>query len=304
MGTLVRVTVYVEHESAAREGFAAAFERIRQIDAILSDYREDSELNAVARSAVGRPVPVSPDLFQVLQASQELAAATGGAFDITQGPVVRLWREARRSGRPPDPAALRDAASRSGYRKLHLDPERRTIRIDAAGMQLDVGAIGKGYAAGEALATLAALGIEHALVAVSGDLAFGKAPPGRHGWRIRLHAGELSPDGVPESLELTGAAVSTSGSSAQHLEVDGRRYSHIVDPASSTGLVDDLQVTVVARTGLEADGLSTAVSVLGIDRGLALVEGRPGAAALIVRRTGAGAVPFMSSAFRELAGAR
>ena len=121
MGTLVRVTVYTPDEQAANAAFRAAFDRIRDLDAILSDYRPDSELNRITRTAVGRAVPVSEDLFAVLARSQELAEATGGAFDITQGPVIRLWREARKTGRVPDPAALQDAAGRSGFRKLHLD---------------------------------------------------------------------------------------------------------------------------------------------------------------------------------------
>ena len=114
-----------------------------------------------------------------------------------------------------------------------------------------------------------------ALVAVSGDLAFSDAPPGQRGWRIGVHSGDASIVSVPGVLELTNAAVSTSGSSAQHLDVDGRRYSHIIDPSSGMGLVDDITVAVIARHGLDADGLDTAVSVLGADRGLALIESYP-----------------------------
>ena len=299
MGTLVRITIYAPGEQAAKDAFRAAFDRIRNLDGILSDYRPDSELNQITKAAVGRAVRVSEDLFAVLAASQELAEATGGAFDITQGPVVRLWREARKTARVPDPAALQDAARRSGFRKLHLDAEHRTVTFDMAGMALDVGAIGKGYAASEAIEVLDGLGVSSALVAVSGDLAFSEAPPGQRGWRIGVHSGEALP-GVPAMLELTNAAVSTSGSSEQHVDIDGRRYSHIIDPASRMGLVDDITVTVIARHGLDADGLDTAVSVLGADRGLALIESRPGTAALIIQRTSAGTTVRPSSRFLEL----
>ena len=125
MGTLVRITVYAPSQRVAQSAFGAAFDRIRALDEILSDYRPDSELNRVSKIALNRAVPVSEDLFAVLARSQELAEATGGAFDITQGPVIRLWREARKSGRVPDHAALHEAATRSGFRKLHLDAERR-----------------------------------------------------------------------------------------------------------------------------------------------------------------------------------
>jgi thiamine biosynthesis lipoprotein len=301
MGTLVRITIYAPGEQTARDAFRAAFDRIRDLDGILSDYRPDSELNQIARSAVGRAVRVSKDLFAVLAASQELAGATGGAFDITQGPVIRLWREARKTARVPDRAALQEAARRSGFRKLHLDAEHRTVTFDIDAMALDVGAIGKGYAASEAIEVLDGLGVRSALVAVSGDLVFSEAPPGQRGWRIGIDTGDAPDVRVPGVLELTNAAVSTSGSSEQHLDIDGRRYSHIIDPSSGMGLADDITVTVIARHGLDSDGLDTAVSVLGADRGLALIESRAGAAGLIIQRTSAGTTVLPSSRFLELA---
>lgn len=304
MGTLVRVSVYAPDEQTAKNAFRAAFDRIHALDEILSDYRPDSELNQIATTAVRHPVRVSDDLFAVLSASQQLAKATGGAFDVTQGPVIRLWREARKIHQLPDPAALREAASRGGYRKLHLDANGRTVTLDTAGMQLDVGGIGKGYAASAALDALSTLGIESALVAVSGDLAFSAAPPGQRGWRIAVQSSDPPAPGVPAALELSNAAVSTSGNSAQHVDIDGRRYSHIVDPASATALVDDLTVTVVARRGADADSLATAVSVLGPQRGLALIESRPDASALITRRIGDDVQVLTSSRFGQLAGAR
>lgn len=301
MGTLVRVTVYTPDEQSAGDAFRGAFDRIRDLDRILSDYRSDSELNQVARMAVGRPMSVSEDLFTVLAASQDLAIATNGAFDITQGPIIRLWREARKTTRVPNPAALQEAASRSGFRKLHLDARRRTVTFDTAGMALDVGGIGKGYAASEALEVVGSLGVRSALVAMSGDLAFSEAPPGQRGWRIAVNSGDTAVVSVPSLLELTNAAVSASGSSEQHVDIDGRRYSHIIDPSSAMGLVNDITVTVIARHGLDADGLDTAVSVLGADRGLALIESRRGAAAIVIQRTSAGTTVLRSSRFLQLA---
>jgi FAD:protein FMN transferase len=300
MGTLVKITVYTSDEQAATKAFRVAFDRIADLDRILSDYKPDSELNQLTITAVRRPVHASDDLFTVLAASQNLAEATSGAFDITQGPVIRLWREARKSGRVPDADSLTDARNRGGYQKLHLDAARQTATLDRPGMGLDVGAIGKGYAASEALSALGRLGVRSALVAVSGDLAFSDAPPGQSGWRIDTHPDDPSLASVPRVLELTNAAISTSGSAEQHLDVDGQRYSHIVDPSTGMGLVDDITVTVIAPTGLEADGLDTAVSVVGRDRGLLLIESRPTTAALIVQRTPAGAIVTMSSRFRRL----
>jgi thiamine biosynthesis lipoprotein len=298
MGTLVKITVYTRGEDAARRAFRSGFDRIRELDAILSDYKPESELSRITGIAVGAPAPVGRDLYTVLEAAQQLAAATGGSFDVTQGPVIRLWREARRSKQVPDAEALREAASRTGYRKLHLDPAHCTVRLDQQGMALDVGAIAKGYAATEALAAISNLGVRAAMVAISGDLAFSEAPPGTRGWRIGVHdlPGEQT---VPQFLELANAAVSTAGAAEQHLDAGGRRYSHIVDPSTRLGLTDDLTVTVVARNGLAADGLDTAMSVLGVERGLALIDARADAVALIVRRTAAGDEVLPSARFRS-----
>jgi thiamine biosynthesis lipoprotein len=286
MGTLFRIKLYAVDARQAESAFRAAFDRVRDLDAILSDYKPDSELNQISQD----PRRISDDLFRVLAASQKLAEETGGAFDITLGPVIRLWREARRNNRLPDSEALREAGTRCGYRKLHLDAVTRTVTFDQPGMQLDAGGIAKGYAADEALAALKRLGIRSALVAASGDLAFGDPPPGQRGWKI----GVGSFDRV---LELSNAAVSTSGDAEQHVDADGKRYSHIIDPATRMGLTSGITVTIVAPRGIDADGISTAVSVLGAERGMAFVEKQEGVAAVIVTREG---VVVQSRRFRQL----
>ena len=289
MGTLFRIELYARDAEQARAAFRAAFDRVAELDRELSDYLPDSELNRICSTAVGRPVEASPDLLRVVEASQRLAEESGGAFDVTLGPVIRLWRQARQRRQLPDPAELRAAAAHSGHRKLHTDPLRRTVLLDEAGMQLDLGGIAKGYAADEALAVVTRLGIRSALVAASGDLAFSDAPPGRRGWTIGI-------DSATRTLELTNAAVSTSGDEEQHAEIGGRRYSHIVDPATGMGLTDAITVTIVARRGIDADALATAVSVLGADRGSALLEKRGGVSGLIVTERG---VRTVGSAFNH-----
>jgi thiamine biosynthesis lipoprotein len=301
MGTLVRITLYAPDDRAAREAFRAAFDRIAALDRTLSDYQTDSELSRLPSAAVNQPVRVSEDLFAVLAASQALAEATGGAFDATQGPVVRLWREARRTRRLPDEAALAEARARSGFDKLRLDPAARTVTLTTPRMALDVGAIGKGYAATEAIEVLTGRGVSSALVAISGDLAFSAAPPGRRGWRVGVHALDASVTDVPSTFDLTNAAVSTSGSSEQHVDIGGRRYSHVIDPRTGEGLTHDVTVTVIAPNGLLADGLDTAISIMGSERGFALLERYPGAAALIVEQSGGDTRVTASSGFHALA---
>lgn len=273
MGTLIRIQLFAPNQRQAESAFRAAFDRIHQLDEILSDYKPNSELNAICRSAVGQPVKVGDDLFRVLVASQQLAEESGGAFDITLGPVIRLWRSARETRELPDAGALWNAGRRCGYRKLHLNAIDHSVTLDRPDMQLDVGGIAKGFAADEALKVLTGLGIHSALVAASGDLAFSDAPPGKPGWNIGM------PDRV---LSLSNAAVSTSGDSEQHLDTNGRRYSHIIDPATNRGLTTGIGVTIIARRAIDADGLATAVSVLGAERGLELVKKHPGATAWIV----------------------
>ena len=274
MGTLVSIKLYAASEQQAKDAFHAAFARIAQLDATLSDYKPGSELNRITTLAVQSPKPISDDLFQVLAEGQSLAEQTGGAFDVTVGPLTHLWRQSRRTRSLPDPKTLAEALSRTGYRKMHLDPASHTVSFDVAGMQLDVGANAKGFAADEAIKVLSKLGIHSALVAASGDLAFSNPPPGEKGWKVAI-------DALPQPLVLSNAAVSTSGASEQNFTVNGVRYSHILDPHTGLGLTTNITTTVVAPHGLDADGLDTALNVLGLDRALAFIETQPGAAAVI-----------------------
>jgi thiamine biosynthesis lipoprotein len=256
MGTLFQIKLYAQNPQQAQAAFRAAFARIRQLDDILSDYKPDSELNLFCRHGHAE---LSADLFNVLKKAQDLAARSNGAFDITIGPLTHLWRR----GHVPSPDI--------GFRKLHLNP----ARLDEPGMQLDAGGIAKGYAADAALEAITKLGIASALVAASGDLAFSNPPPGHRGWKIGI--GE---DGAL-TMELHNAAVSTSGSSQQHVDRGGVRYSHIIDPETGMGLTRDIRVSVIAPRAVTADGLATAISVLGEEKGRALIHGKPGVSAII-----------------------
>ena len=275
MGTLFRIQLYVADQAQAQQAFQVAFARIAQLDAILSDYTPTSELNELSTRAVHRPVRVSEDLFKVLSASQQLSAESGGAFDVTIGPLTHLWRAARKTQRPPEKPAIEEALSRSGFHNLHLDPTRQTVELDRAGMQLDVGGIAKGYAADEALALLEKRGIHSALVAASGDLVFSNPPPGQPGWKIGIGS-------FDQVLVLANAAVSTSGPAEQHLDSGGVRYSHIIDPKTGIGLTREITASIIAPRGIEADGMATAVCVLGPERGLSFVEKHSGAYVFIV----------------------
>jgi thiamine biosynthesis lipoprotein len=300
MGTLFRIKLYAADQEEAQRAFQVAFSRVAELDNILSDYKPESELNRLCRNAVHRPIRVSDDLFRIVSASEQLSQDSGGAFDITIGPLTHLWREARKSNHVPDERAMQDAGRRCGFRKLHIDQARRTLELDEPGMQLDVGGIAKGYAADEALAVLSRLGIRSALVAASGDLAFSDAPPGEPGWKIGVDSADRADAAFSRVLLLANGAVSTSGASEQHLDANGTRYSHIIDPKTGSGLSQPITVTIVARHGIESDGMSTAVSVLGAERGLALVERESGMSALILTKKGGASRVIESSRFRLL----
>ena len=287
MGVPFRIVLYAANREEADAAAKAAFDRIAALNAVLSDYEYDSELSTLSRTASsGQVVHVSDDLWRVLARAQDVAQRSGGAFDVTVGPIVSLWRKARRDQALPEPPRLSRALASTGWQKLQLDPHAHTARLLVPGMRLDLGGIAKGYAMDEALKVLEEHGIARALVSGGGDMAVSDPPPAKPGWRI-----EIAPLDVPDApparfvlLRRTGLA--TSGDLFQHVEIDGVRYSHIVDPHTGIGLTDHSLVTVIARDGMTADSLITAISVLGPDRGLALAD-QERAAVCIVRKPAA-----------------
>jgi len=284
MGLPVRVTLYAPDEKTAAVAADAAFQRIEALNAIFTDYDSDSELSHLSdSSAQGRAVPVSSELWHVLEYAQRLSERSGGAFDMTVGAVVNLWRTARRKKELPSSERLADALSRSGYDGVRLDRANRTVELTKPRMRLDAGGIAKGYAMEEALKVLEGRGFPRSMVAGGGDMALGEAPPGETGWRVEIVALDAMGAPFPVRLRLSKRCVSTSGDLYQRLEIGGKRYSHIVDPKTGVGLSDHSQVTVVAERGMEADALSKVVAVLGPEAGFPIIEETPGAACRVVR---------------------
>ena len=279
MGVDVRIVVYAPDKLGAERACAAAFERFAELDTIMSDYRIDSELNRLCAGAGGPATPVSRDLFTVLERSQDVARRSGGAFDVTCGPIVRLWRRARKTRALPSPNEIERARALVGWQHLHLDARKQTARLDLAGMQLDLGGIGKGYGDDGAQQVLKRFGITRALVDAGGDLVVSGPPPGETGWKIAVPNAADHADAPP--LLFANRAISTSGDTEQFVDIGGKRYSHIVDPRTGQALTDRIAVTVLARDGLTSDGLSTAVSVLGVAKGQTLTRAYAGVTAYI-----------------------
>jgi thiamine biosynthesis lipoprotein len=299
MGQPIKITLYAPDERSANLAADAAYARIAQLDATLSDYKPDSELSKLSATAgSGRAVPLSHDLWAVLDRSQKLANETGGAFDVTVGPYVRLWRRARRSKEFPSDERLAEARRVVGYRNVKLDAAKQTAELLAPGMRLDLGGIAAGYAVDEAMGELRKHRITKALIDASGDMLAGDPPPGEIGWKVGI--APLDATGPPSRyLSLHNAAVTTSGDAFQHVVLNGKRYSHIVDPATGLGLTDQSSVTVIAGDCITADSMATAVSVMGPEKGLKLVESTPHAAAYIVRNVEGRIEQFTSQRLKE-----
>jgi thiamine biosynthesis lipoprotein len=261
MGTRARLVVFAKDEDTAVEACTAAYRRVAELEQICTDYRKSSELMQLCAKAGGPPVKVSDELFFVISKAVEKSQKTGGAFDITVGPFVALWREARKSGKMPAREEIEKARELVGYEKIILDAANQTVQLTRQGMKLDLGAIAKGYAGDCAVAVLRSYGINSALFEAGGNIVVSDAPPGRHGWEIEVVNDR--PSSKPKLLFVKNAGISTSGDTEQHVEIEGRRYSHIVDPRTGIGLTNRNYVTVVARDGVTSDGLSTAACVLG-----------------------------------------
>ena len=300
MGVDFTIVLYAENEDAAQRGFKAAFARIEQLNGIMSDYDPESELSRLSDAApTEKPVSLSDDLYAVLKESLRWSRASDGAFDVTVGPMVRLWRRARRQQEMPSSERLAEARAAVGYQHVRPDAGHKTAMLAKSNVRLDLGGIAKGYAVDEALKTLRSLGIRRALVNGSGDVGAGDPPPDESGWKIGI--APLEADGPPSRiLLLANRAVATSGDAFQYVEIGGMRYSHIVDPRTGLGLTDHSSVSVVADDCTTADALASAVSVLGPDKGLALVERTTRAAALILRAPHGKPETHVSKTFDEL----
>ena len=288
MGVPWTITVHADSVTAGREAISAGFAEVARLERILSDYDPESELSRLsAQAPTAAPKPVSDDLWRVLARAVEIRDASGGGFDPTVGPLTSLWRQARRSGRLPLPGKLAAAREAVGPQALRLVPDGHGVVLTRPAMRLDLGGIGMGYAVDRAVEVLNRHGMLAAMVDASGDIAVTAAPPGTAGWRIavaplRPAGSGTAPHDTGEHLILTHAAVTTSGDAFQAVEIDGQRYSHIVDPRTGVGVPGPAAVTVIAPDCTTADAMATAASVLGPERAAAVIEGSSDCAARFV----------------------
>jgi thiamine biosynthesis lipoprotein len=288
MGTFSRVVVIAKSQRAAKRCIKAAFDVQNRIESLMSDFRADSELSKVNRLAAQGPVPVSEMTFEVLQRAVHFTTLSNGAFDVTVGPLVDLWRKAGETDSPPTEEALAEARRKVGSDKLILDGKNRTVRFAVEGMRVDLGGIGKGYAVDKAVEAMQKHGALGGLVDLGGNIrCFGQPPQGQTHWRIGLQDPNVAPDEFGGTrpllvLSFTKESVATSGDYRRFIKVQGKKQSHIIDAATGKGANKLVSDTIIAPDATTADALSTAVNVLGLEKGMALVERIAGAEAILI----------------------
>ncbi len=260
MGIDARIVVYATRKEEADKAVEAAYKKIAALEQIMSDYRAESELMRLCRQAGSGPVKVSPELYEVLNFAKVLSIRTNGAFDVTVGPLVQIWRKARKEKVLPNSEEIRKAQAAVGYQNMILNAKDRTVELKVPGMRLDLGGIAKGHAADAALRTLQAHGLASALIEMGGDLRLGEAPPGTDGWKVTVP--NAAGPGSPAEMVLKNCSLASSGDTEQFVEIDGKRYSHVVDPKTGYGLSSRVQASVIGRNGFTTDPISTALTVL------------------------------------------
>jgi FAD:protein FMN transferase len=282
MGTVVRVELWSEEQKAGTAAIAAVMEEMRRIDRTMSTYKDDSDISLINRTAAQRPVAISNELLELIERSLQMSELTGGAFDITYASAGYLY-DFRRKIKPSE-EALAKALPAINYHHILLDRTHSTIKFSQAGVRIDLGGIAKGHAVDRCIALLQAHGIKQAIVSAGGDSRIIGDHRGRP-WIVGIR--DPRQEGkVVAALPLSDAAVSTSGDYERYFEANGVRYHHIINPTNGRPVNGVRSVTVIGSDSTTMDALSTSVFVLGVKKGMALVERLNDVEAVIVDANG------------------
>ena len=283
MGTSIVVELWADERAAGEAAISAVMDEMHRIDRAMSPFKEDSELSRINREAHQAPVPVSAEMARLIVRAAEFSELSGGAFDITYAAVGHLY-DYRNRVRPSD-EELEKARAAIGWRGLVLDSQARTVRFARAGMRIDLGGFAKGHAVDNAAAILRRRGIAHAMVSAGGDSRVIGDRRGRP-WTIGIRD-PRRPGQVAAMLPLEDVSISTSGDYERYFDADGTRFHHLIDPATGKSPREIQSVTILADDGLTSEALSKIVFVLGVERGMALVESQSGVDAVVVDAAGA-----------------
>lgn len=276
LGTNVQIVFYTTDDMLASQLSQKCFQRVRDLNAIFSDYIDDSELSKLCNKPINQAHPVSEPLFTVIAQAQEISTLSNGAFDITIGRLTKRWRD--RSPENPNQSETANPQDQENYHDIKLDPNQNTITL-LKPLKLDLGGIAKGYIADQLMLILKEAGIIHAAVIVGGETVLAAAPPGKDGWNIGIEDTERK---IIGTLTLENTCLSTSGDTYQFYEQDGKRLSHLIDPATRKSKTNRLHVTTIAPSAMQADAWATALRILPEEESLPLANKQPHLQALFI----------------------
>ena len=268
MGAPFTVVFYSNDSLQAARVAKRCFILVDSFNFIFSDYIDTSELSKLTATAGinSQATSVSPALYDILLKSKKAYELSEGAFDITMGPLSKLWRKSRKQHQFPNDSTVKSVRNLIGFDKLVIDTVNKTVRLTQIGMQLDLGGIAQGYVAQKIIDFLHTQGINNALVNASGDIVMSGAPIDKKGWVIGVNVPETTDELLTQKLVLQNISVTTSGDAYQFIEKDGIKYSHIIDPTTGYGVTSQRNVTAIAADGTTADWLATACSILSIKK--------------------------------------
>lgn len=275
MACTYTIVVYGDAAQPLKRIVSAALDEVDRIDRLMSHYRQDSPLSRINRESAIAPVKVEPELFDFIKECLRFSRESDGAFDITVGPLMKAWGFFHGEGRMPREAELSDARNKIGYQRVIMNEEAKTVRFGRAGVELDLGGIAKGYAVDRAVNILKQQGIERALVSAGGSTIYGLgSPPEDNGWEVEIQD-PIDHKKSVAVVRLKNRALSVSGSYEKFFEVDGVRYSHIMNPRTARPVQNVLSVAVMTGNGTTGDALDNVFYVLGVEESRTFLQRYP-----------------------------
>ncbi|WP_121353691.1 FAD:protein FMN transferase [Flavisolibacter nicotianae] len=282
MGNRFEITVVEKNPERAKEHIAAAVEEIRRIESLFTTYTEESQTALINRFAGVKPVKVDREVFDLIQRSKRISEITQGAFDITYGSIdKRLWNFDQQMTSLPDAATAKEMVRLINYRNILLDEKKGTVFLKEKGMRIGFGGIGKGYAAEMAKAVLQQRGVQSGVVNAAGDLTVWGYQPDEKPWTIGI-ADPASARQPFSYVELTNMSVATSGNYEKYALIDGKRYSHTIDPKTGLPVHGIKSVTIISPNAEIADAMATPVMIMGVKVGLDLINQIRGLSCIII----------------------
>lgn len=272
MGCRFEISAVTTSADHGRKAIEAAEEEMRRIERLLTTYNEESETSLINRNAGGQPVPVSRETIGIIQRSIRISELTAGAFDITYGGIDKsLWNFDPEMQRLPDAQTARKMVRLINFRNILIDPDNNTVLLKEKGMRIGFGGIGKGYAAERAKIVMLEMGVDSGIVNASGDLAVWGAQPDGQPWTIGIVHPD-SPEQAFSHLRITNMALATSGNYEKFAIIDGKRYSHTINPKTGLPVTGIKSVTIITPNAEIADAMATPVMIMGIDAGMDMIN--------------------------------